>query len=167
MSETEKEIILAHFSIYVVHYPRHATKALSGELNTAATAEKAVTAVRNHFRHNLHRTVGGDPARCWTLKLINKSLHKLAPSGVRAPRLPILQCHLRTVKSRLDLVGSAYHRTLWAFFLTCWQGVCRSGDLLGAPSGAPPLIPTSGVFLLRSCATLKALSPPAVALPSS
>jgi hypothetical protein len=135
MSEADEEVILAHFAIYVVHYPRSAKKALAGEKNTAATADKAITAVRDHFRVNLRRTVGGPPDQCWTLKLISRSLHKLAPSGVRAPRLQILQCHLRAIKPLLDLAGNAYHRTLWAFFLTCWQGVCRSGDLLRGKKG--------------------------------
>jgi hypothetical protein len=135
LTETEEEIILAHFSIYVVPYPRQSKKALSGEKNTAASADKAVSAVRDHIRANWDRTPGGPPDQCWTLKLVSKSLHKLAPSGVRAPRLPILQSHLRAVKRHLDLAKSAYHRTLWAFFLTCWQGVCRAGDLLRGKKG--------------------------------
>ena len=59
-----------------------------------------------------------------------KSLHKVAPDGVRPPRMPILRHHLLAIRELLDLDGSQRDRVLWAFWLTCWQGVCRRGDLL-------------------------------------
>jgi len=46
------------------------------------------------------------------------------------PRLPILQQHLRAVKSKLDLKNSKAHRVLWALWLTQWQGSLRSSDLI-------------------------------------
>lgn len=61
------------------------------------------------------------------VKLVLKGLQKRNPSKQEA-RLPILQQHLRAVKARLDLEHSQAHRTLWALWLTQWQGVARSGN---------------------------------------
>ena len=48
--------------------------------------------------------------------------------------------HLKRVRERLDLEGSSVQaqldRTLWAFFVTAWQGVRRSAELLGAEGSA-------------------------------
>jgi len=48
------------------------------------------------------------------------------------PRLPVLQQHLRLVKTVLDLANNKMHRALWALWLTEWQGAMRSGDLIRA-----------------------------------
>jgi len=45
------------------------------------------------------------------LALVLKGLRKLYPSGARL-RHPILQQHLRLVRSHFDLAGNQFHRTL-------------------------------------------------------
>lgn len=60
-----------------------------------------------------------------------RGLEKFAPS-CQTYRLPILQQHLRMVKETLNLEGCQMDRTLLALWLTQWQGVLRSGDLLGS-----------------------------------
>ena len=64
-----------------------------------------------------------------TVKRMMKSLHKRAPSE-RNNKLPLLQHHLRALKQRLDLAGSAHDRCLWHLVVSAWQGVLRLGDLI-------------------------------------
>lgn len=41
-----------------------------------------------------------------------------------------MQHQLREIRKQMDLEGSQMHRTLWALWLTQWQGVLRGGDLI-------------------------------------
>lgn len=127
MGPREEELILAHFACYVVHYPRRGG---STHINTASYAEGCISAVRAWVSEAYGRRPGPDPAACFTLRQVLRGLHKLSPDGKRAPRLPVLREHLLAIRALLDLEGSQRDRVLWAFYLTCWQGVCRAGDLI-------------------------------------
>ena len=113
--------ILSLFAVYVVHYPRIRGK----ERNTASYAEGCLRAVRDDVYSRHRRYPGPPPGTAHFLGKVLRTLNKRAPSGQRAPRLPILQQHLRAIRSRLDLAGNGRHRALRALWLTCWQGVCR------------------------------------------
>ena len=119
--------MLSMFATYVVYQPRVDT---SRSTNTAAYAEGCLSAVRNWVYEGHQRYPGPAAAQAHTLKQVLKGLHKIAPSGVYAPRLPIMREHLIAIRSLLDLQGSQRDRVLWAFYLTCWVGVCRAGDLI-------------------------------------
>jgi hypothetical protein len=123
----EEESLLCLFATYVVYYPRVDT---SRSVNTAAYAEGCLSAVRSWVYEGHQRYPGPATADAHTLRHVIKGLHKIAPSGVYTPRLPILREHLLAIRDLLDLVGSQRDRVLWAFYLTCWVGVCRAGDLI-------------------------------------
>lgn len=127
MGPREEELVLALFSCYVVHYPRRGG---SAHINTASYAEGCLSAVRAWVSEAYGRRPGPDPAECYTLRQVLRGLHKLSPDGKLAPRLPVLREHLLAIRKLLDLEGSQRDRVLWAFYLTCWQGVCRAGDLI-------------------------------------
>lgn len=117
----DEERILGLYAIYVVSFPRIAGKVR----NTASYAECSVSAVRDRVYERFGRLPGGASGETRFLRKIYKGLHKLAPSGVRPLRLPILQDALRAVRARLDLEGSGRDRVLWALWLCQWQGVKR------------------------------------------
>lgn len=118
---------LAVFATFVVFYPRQNGK----EANTAAYAEKCMASVRSFYAEKWGRRPGLNITGTSThlMKLVLKGLHKRSPSKQEA-RLPIMQQHLRAVKARMDLEHNQAHKTLWALWLTQWQGVSRSGDLI-------------------------------------
>ena len=124
LSEADEDVVLAMFGVYVVKYPR-----IEKEANTGDYAASCISAVRSACEKRHGRRPGTDARRTTMLALVLKGLRKLYPSGARL-RHPILQQHLRLVRDHLDLAGNQFHRTLWAFWLTCWQGVCRCGDLI-------------------------------------
>lgn len=115
------------FATFVVYHPRVET---TRSVNTAAYAEGCLSAVRNWVYEGHQRYPGPVAAQAQTLKQVLKGLHKIAPSGVHSPRLPILREHLLAIRTLLNLRGSQRDRMLWAFYLTCWAGVCRAGDLI-------------------------------------
>ncbi len=81
--------------------------------------------LRGNVGRRLERCAPGF-ASC-QLRLVLRGRRILSPSR-RAPRLPVLQHHLRAVRMHLNLCGDAGHRALWALCLTQWQGVMRCGD---------------------------------------
>jgi hypothetical protein len=121
MSSADEEKILALYSIYVVYYPRVAGK----EQNTAAYADCSLSALRDRVYDRYSRYPGGQASQCRLLQKVSRGLHKKSPSGKRPLRMPILQHHLRAIRSELDLVGNAKHRVYWALWLCQWQGVNR------------------------------------------
>lgn len=123
----EEDEVFELFVIYVVHYPRVANKTL----NTADYATNTLSGVRHccRARHNGRRP-GTRADDQYGINSVLRALRKVAPSGVRPPRLPIFQIHLHAIRRILDLRGNGRHRVLWALWLTLWQTVCRCGDLL-------------------------------------
>ena len=101
-------------AIYVVYYPR-----IEKERNTSAYAQQVLSGVKSWVFSRWHRIPGGNR----DLKLLLRGLSKVAPSSPRPQRLPILVAHMRAIRERLDLVGSAADRVFWAFILSCCQGV--------------------------------------------
>ena len=81
------------------------------------------------------RQPGGPAKGQHTLRHVLKGLHRASPPHRRARRLPVLQHHLRALRHLPDLRNSQFHRVLRAFYLKCWQGVCRSGDLIREKHG--------------------------------
>lgn len=130
MTLSDEEHVLSLFAVFVVHYPRQTKKVKSGGLNTAKYAEDCLSAVRAYCYARHGRIPGPEARSARQLSLVLKGLHKRAPSGRRALRSPILQVHLRAIRKLLNLEDSPLDRMIWAFFLTCWQGACRCGDLL-------------------------------------
>ena len=121
MPPAEEEKILALYLIYVVYYPRVAGK----EQNTAAYADCSLSALRDRVYDQYSRYPGGQPSQCRFLQKVSRGLHKKSPSGKRPARMPILQHHLRAIRSALDLEDNALHRAYWALWLSQWQGVNR------------------------------------------
>jgi len=131
---SEEEEVLALFATYVVHHPRRNHKLL----NTADYAACCLSAVRCWVKDYHRRSPGADPRHSLLLTRALAGLQKLSPSGIREPRAPILQIHMRAIRSRLDLEGNALHRVLWALWTTCWQGVNRY---------SPPACPSSSPYI--------------------
>lgn len=76
------------------------------------------------------------------LKRVIKGLRKMCPTK-RLVRKPILQHHLRSVKQALDLAGNQTHRVAWALWITQWQGVLWSSDLIKRDADkGEPWVPT-------------------------
>lgn len=125
MSPADEDELLAMFAVFVVVRPRKGSK----DHNSGDYGGACVTAVRNWCEKRHHRRPGTVGRGHTLLPQLLKGLRKMYPSD-RPVRLPILQQHLRRVQALLDLEGSPYHRVLWAFWLTCWQGVCRCSDLI-------------------------------------
>ena len=121
MAPSSEEKIMALYAIYVVHYPRVANKTL----NTAAYADCSLSALRDRVYDRFARYPGGQATNCRFLRKVLKGLHKRSPSGKRPVRMPILQHHLRAIRSQLDLANNALHRAYWALWLSQWQGVNR------------------------------------------
>ena len=112
--------------MFIVHYPRRVGKSR----NSAAYAETVLAAVRD-WVHTAHRRRPGHPSGdSRFLSLVLRGLRKASPIMPRLPREPILQIHLRAIRPLLDLRTNQLHRVLWAFYLCCWQGVRRCGDLI-------------------------------------
>jgi len=126
----EEGMILQLFAIYVVHYPRDAKMVDAGTLSTGDHAGACVTGLKKSVFDRVGRRPGLPDDESHGLRYTLRSLRKLAPSGTRAPRLPILQLHLNKIRGLLDLKGSQLHRVLWALWTMQWQLVCRCGDLL-------------------------------------
>lgn len=119
--------ILACFAAYVVHRPRRIGKGR----NTGAYARLVVASIRSCFAEEVGRQPGTN-ARHFSSTVLGplfKGLEKFSPSPQQY-RLPILQQHLRLIRKHLDVEGSHEDCTLWALWLTQWQGVLRSGDLI-------------------------------------
>ena len=125
-SAVQENRILELFAVYVVNYPRVAGK----ELNTGETAATNVTGLKHCVEERTGRRPGRPPGENRSLCLTLQGLRKEAPRGERPRPEPILQKHLRAVRALLDLKGNARHRVLWAFWLQCWQTVCRASDLI-------------------------------------
>lgn len=115
--------MLALFTIYVVFYPRRRGK----KTNRASYAEHCVSSVPSHYAAKRGRkpSLDGAGGNTHLVKMVVRALHKRSPT--RLPRLPILQQHLRAIKTRMELKNSQWNRTLWALWLTQWQGVCVAG----------------------------------------
>lgn len=123
---SEEEIVLAQFACFVVHCNSQAGGART---DSAAYAESCPNAVRTWVFEGHGRRPG--PSEAHTLREMLRCLHKSTKKDeTRARRLPILREHLLVIRALLNLRGSQHDRTLWAFYLTCWQGVCRAGDLI-------------------------------------
>jgi len=130
----EEEMLLALFAVHVWRSPRRRGR----EHNGARHCQACVAAVRDWVTAEHLREVAplsGSPF----LRKILRGLRRRAPGGHRALRPPILRPHLAAIRDLLDLAGNQRHRTFWAFVLTAWQGVKRSGDLIEpkASQGAP------------------------------
>jgi hypothetical protein len=119
----EEEAVLELFALYCAHFPRASGK----KHNTGDYAGSCVHAVRDYASSVHARPVCTPIPR--GLELTLRGLRKQFPCGQRAPRFPILQHHLRAVLRRLRR-SDPRHRVLRAFYLCCWQLVCRSGDLI-------------------------------------
>ena len=139
MAEDE---ILVGFACYVVNFPRK-----DKEFNTGAYAGQCVSHVRSWYSAQARLrgrkpgsggVWGGDRLGVGLARIL-KGLRKSHPSAEKKRR-PVLLSHLKRVRARLDLEGSSvqaqFDRTLWAFFVTAWQGVRRSAELLGAEGSA-------------------------------
>ena len=100
---SEEEEVLALFATYVVHHPRKNHKLL----NAADYAACCLSAVRCWVKDHHRRSPGADPRHSLLLTRALAGLQKLSPSGIREPRAPILQIHMRAIRSRLDLEGNA------------------------------------------------------------
>lgn len=103
----------------------------SGNHNSVSYAEQVIASVRSHYA-----TLGGRrPSLYWDgtggvrLKRVIKGLRKMCPTK-KLVRKPILQHHLRAVRGKLDLKSNQMHRVIWALWLTQWQEVLRSSDLI-------------------------------------
>lgn len=119
--------ILSCFATFVVHRPRISRK----KRNSATYAKAVVGNVRKHFEEESGRAPGSDSEHFYSRVLgpLFRGLEKFSPIKEQ-PRMPILQQHLRLIRENLNLSGSQQDPTLWALWLTQWQGLLRNGDLL-------------------------------------
>lgn len=155
--------ILALFAIFCVFYPMQPGKdthfcvfylvQLGKEMNRASTAENYLGAIRVQYEHHLGRRPGsimsGQNAYALSIKRVLRALHKRAPSE-QNKKIPLLQLHLRALKKRLDLEGSAHDRCFWHLVLSAWQGVLRLGDLIqGRREKDRPWVPSEQTTLSR------------------
>lgn len=103
----------------------------TNHLNSAVYSKTVVGSIRNWCKEVAGRAPGTASENFYARVLgpLFRGLEKFSPNR-EAHRLPILQQHLRLVRDTLDLEGSQVDRTLWALWLTQWQGVLRSGDLI-------------------------------------
>jgi hypothetical protein len=141
--------ILCLFAIFVVFYPMR----VGQEMNRAKTAENYLGAVRVQYEPRLGRRPGapmpGVNSYASSVKRVFRALHKRAPSE-RNNSFPLLQHHLRALKRRLNLEGSAHDRCFWHVVLSAWQGVLRLGDLIqGKRERGQPWVPAKQTTLSR------------------
>jgi hypothetical protein len=126
----QEDNIFELFAVYGVHFPRDAGKIARGELNTGETIAGYITGVKSNVELRTGRRPGLPDKENRRLRLLLQGLRKEAPRGTTPRPQPILQAHLRAVRALLDLEHNPRHRVLWAFWLQCWQTVCRTGDLI-------------------------------------
>jgi hypothetical protein len=132
----EEETILSLFAVHVWRSPRR--RGRGREHNGGRHCQACVAAVRDWTSVEHHREVAPLASSPFLRKTL-RGLRRRAPGGHRAPRPPILRQHLAAIRDLLDLAGNQRHRTFFAFILTAWQGVKRSGDLIEpkASQGTP------------------------------
>ena len=124
-SVEEEDNILELLPIFVCEAPRvHGKPSNSGDY---AGGILSGTRYNVYSRHK--RDVGTPVAENRGLRDLMRSLRKAYPSVARPPRLPILQDTMRAVLATLD-PNNGRHRVYAALWTTCWQAVCRCGDLL-------------------------------------
>ncbi|KAK0232762.1 DNA breaking-rejoining enzyme [Armillaria fumosa] len=70
----------------------------------------------------------------------------MAPSSTRAPRLPVTEKHMASLRSHLDL-NDSFDAAVWAVATIAWHGCARLGELL--PSQSKPFNTSRNVH--RSC----------------
>lgn len=119
--------ILSGFLFYVVTKPRKNNRLY----NSCDYARNVCSTIRQYYLTMNGREIGlvnSGYDKLLTGKVI-KGLSKFSPQ-IKQYRMPILQSHLRLIKSYLDINNKHSDRTVWALWLTQWQGVMRCGDLL-------------------------------------
>ena len=123
----EEMDILTKFAEFVVAFPRRKKK----ELNTTPHAEQCIASVRSHYaaKHGRRPGLRAGSNGGSQLQLVLKGLKNMSPSK-KGERLPILQHHLRADRRHLDISNNGLHRVCWALWLTQWQGVLRSSDVI-------------------------------------
>jgi len=101
------------------------------------SASRAYLSAISEYYHEVN---GRYPGRWQSGKYTWQLQRALAGIKLVAPkpkmRLPVMQQDLRKVKAQLNLQTDAWHRVLWAFWLTQWQGGLRPGDLIRSANEA-------------------------------
>ena len=118
---SREAFVLGMFVCFVVAHPRRQVRQ---ELNGVSYAKQAESTIRSIYAQKWYRRPGlaiEDDNQLWMRDLL-KGLHKFNPRP-KPRRKPILAQHLRAIREELDLNGNHLRRTLWALWLTQWQGV--------------------------------------------
>jgi len=122
--------ILSHFIAFIRIKPTKSAKHRRPlSYHTAANYLRNVTA---YYHEERGRCPGKFQSGNWTFQLARtlKGVKNNAP--LAKLRLPIMQQDLHKVRKQLNLRANAYHRVLWALWLTQWQAGCRASDLIRA-----------------------------------
>ena len=120
---------LSAFAVFIVFFPR--VKGRSKGTNSVDYALGVISSVRSHYAAQQGRAPGRSQVAGsdYCFKRVISGLRKIAPH-TKNRKVPLLQHHLRALKRQLDLEGSQRDRVFWALWLTQWQGVLRSADLI-------------------------------------
>lgn len=119
-------MILSGFASYAVAYPRKSKQ----RYNSAAYAERAVSAVRSYYEHMHGRVPGAGNGVDFTstLRGVTRGLRKLYPTA-QTMRVPLLADDRRAIRGVMDC-SKLLDITFWALWASQWQGVMRSSDIL-------------------------------------
>lgn len=123
--------LLCAFMGYIVAFPRRRKQSNSG-----LYARQVLSTVLSFYEDRIGRKPGCNAAgrQMHKIRCVAKGLRVLAPAS-KSSKVPVLQFHLRAIRSQLDLENNLLHRVCWAAWLMQWQGVLRSGDLIRGKGG--------------------------------